>query len=149
MWKLIKSWFTEKRRLRSENARLRAQVLKLINTVNESVDLAEETKRVSCRMIADLNVAMQGGREWAQVYNHLHRVLTESWRVVLVEETLRSMNKFRDKGEDLDMVQNPAFNFPTTQRVDYSEKTIAQSHRAVHARRDDVDGIVLGENYAN
>lgn len=63
-------------------------------------------------ILAHINVSMQGGEEWAKVFNEVVESFNKDEQVGVRQATLELMHRFQLEGKNLNMIQHPVFEFP-------------------------------------
>lgn len=74
-------------------------------------------------MLADINVRMQAGDVWADVYNEAIGKLSENIQTNIRDATLRMLSQHHQKGVLINMTQNPVFGFPESKCGVFSNGT--------------------------
>ncbi|ANZ48711.1 hypothetical protein BIZ83_gp142 [Erwinia phage vB_EamM_ChrisDB] len=74
-------------------------------------------------IMAHLNVSMQGGRDWATVFNETIAQFSEDEQTGVRQAVLETMHRFQLEGKNLNMIQDPVFEFPEPHRVVFPNGT--------------------------
>lgn len=100
---------------RDELRRIKYLEKELGKKKKEAFDLWSSNNQKDSRMfsiVAHMDVSMQGGRDWATVYNETVADFSEDEQVGLRQATLELMHRFQLEGKNLNMIQEPVFEFP-------------------------------------
>ena len=66
---------------------------------------------------------MQGGRPWAEVYNEVLAKLGDKTQAGVRLATLELMHQWQIQGKNINMIQDPVFEFPEPQRATFPSGT--------------------------
>ncbi|QVW28653.1 hypothetical protein pEaSNUABM8_00156 [Erwinia phage pEa_SNUABM_8] len=102
---------------------LRVQVQEQRSLRKESESAHELTEELLHTVLAHINVKMQAGEPWAEVYNGVIEKLGDKSQIAVREATLQMMHQHQLKGSNLNMIQDPVFEFPEPKRVVFPNGT--------------------------
>ena len=88
--------------------------------VEELLSLKEELLQTVLGLI---NVRMQGGDTWTDVYNEVIEKLDDKTQAGVRLATLELMHKWQMEGKNINMIQDPVFEFPEPQRATFPSGT--------------------------
>lgn len=88
--------------------------------VEELLSLKEELLQT---VLGHINVRMQGGAAWAEVYNEVVVKLDDKTQAGIRLATLELMHKWQMEGNNINMIQDPVFEFPEPKRVVFPSGT--------------------------
>lgn len=88
--------------------------------VEELLSLKEELLQ---QILGLINVRMQGGAAWADVYNEVIEKLDDKTQAGVRLATLELMHKWQMEGKNINMIQDPVFEFPEPQRTTFQSGT--------------------------
>lgn len=77
--------------------------------VEELVGLKEQLLQA---VLGQINVRMQGGEPWADVYNDVISKLDDKTQAGIRQVTLEMMHAWQMEGKNINMIQAPVFEFP-------------------------------------
>lgn len=83
----------------------------------------ELTKELFHTVLAHINVQMQAGEPWAKIYNEVIEKLGENSQIAVRQTTLELMHQWQMEGHNLNMIQDPVFEFPEPQRATFPSGT--------------------------
>lgn len=106
-------WWGKKRRVEKQLADLEARADELLTELESIKKEYSLTNEMLCSTIAALNVRMQRGQVWATAFNFHVEHLPEPVQVKIREATLRMLHHYFQAGVEVNMKQNPTFDFPT------------------------------------
>ncbi len=109
----------ELRRIDGLHEQLRDQRA-LRREVEELLSLKEELLQTVLGLI---NVRMQGGDTWTDVYNEVIEKLDDKTQAGVRLATLELMHKWQMEGKNINMIQDPVFEFPEPQRATFPSGT--------------------------
>lgn len=102
---------------------LREQLHEQRSLRRESERAHELTEELLHTVLAHFNVQMQAGKPWAEVYNGVVEKLGDKTQIAVREATLQMMHQYQMEGNNLNMIQDPVFEFPEPQRVTFPSGT--------------------------
>ncbi|ANZ48436.1 hypothetical protein BIZ78_gp139 [Erwinia phage vB_EamM_Caitlin] len=109
----------ELRRIEGLREQLREQ-RKLRREVEGLLELNEELLQT---VLGHINVQMQGGKPWAEVYNEVMAKLGDKTQAGVRQATLALMHEWQIQGKNINMIQDPVFEFPEPHRAVFPNGT--------------------------
>lgn len=102
---------------------LREQLREQRSLRRDSEAAHELTKELFHTVLAHINVQMQAGEPWAKIYNEVIEKLGENSQIAVRQTTLELMHQWQMEGHNLNMIQDPVFEFPEPQRATFPSGT--------------------------
>jgi len=111
------NWLGEKARLRKQLAELEAENANLHAALTKLRDDNIAATKALCTTLANLNVSMQAGECWIEVFNAHLNMLPPPDQAMVRAATLQVLHKWYIDGVEVNMNQHPAFEFPTPREL--------------------------------